>query len=75
MCESIDSGYHSPNGPLVKAQIDAFAGQPAGDLRAVADEGWIVVIEKPELKRLAVDDADRQQQTTDDRPRQQFFTA
>ena len=31
MCESIASGYHSPNGPLVKAR-QMPAGQPRGDL-------------------------------------------
>ena len=33
MCDSVASGYHSPNGPSVNAHADSLAGQPRGDMR------------------------------------------
>ena len=68
MCESMASGYHSPIGPLVSAQRMLVGCQARSHLWAIADEKIVVVFEKTEPQRLAINNRHGQHQTAGDGP-------
>ena len=46
MCESIESGYHSPSGPLVNAQTIPDHEKPPETCGSSLDEAVIVVVQE-----------------------------